>query len=35
MGGLSYKTGRRIEWDPVAEKIVAKQGEDLDGILLG
>ena len=34
MGGLSYKLGRRIEWDPVAEQIIAKPGEDLDAILL-
>jgi predicted dehydrogenase len=34
MGGLSYKLGRRIEWDPVAEKIVALPGEDLDAVLL-
>ncbi|MFO0379192.1 MAG: gfo/Idh/MocA family oxidoreductase, partial [Cyclobacteriaceae bacterium] len=34
MGGLSYKLGRRVEWDPVAEKIIALPGEDLDAILL-
>lgn len=34
MGGLSYKLGRKIEWDPVAEKIIAKPGEDLDAVLL-
>jgi predicted dehydrogenase len=34
MGGLSYKLGRRIEWDSVAEKIIAKPGEDLDAVLL-
>jgi predicted dehydrogenase len=34
MGGLSYKLGRRIDWDPTTERIVAKPGEDLDAILL-
>lgn len=34
MGGLAYKLGRKIEWDPVAEKIIAKPGEDLDAALL-
>jgi hypothetical protein len=34
MGRLSYKLGRRIEWDPVAEKIIAGPGEDLDDVLL-
>jgi hypothetical protein len=34
MGGLSYKLGRRIDWDPVAEKIIARPGEDLDAVLL-
>lgn len=34
MGGLAYKLGRRIEWDPVTEKIIAKPGEDLDAVLL-
>lgn len=34
MGGLSYKLGRRIDWDPVAEKIIALPGEDLDAALL-
>ncbi|MFM8913322.1 MAG: Gfo/Idh/MocA family protein [Flammeovirgaceae bacterium] len=34
MGGLSYKLGRRIEWDAVNEKIIALPGEDLDAILL-
>jgi len=33
MAGLSYKLGRRIEWDAVSEKIIAKPGEDLDAIL--
>lgn len=34
MAGLSYKTGRKIEWDPVAERIISLPGEDLDAILL-
>jgi predicted dehydrogenase len=34
MGGLSYKLGRRIEWDAANEKIIALPGEDLDAILL-
>lgn len=34
MAGLSYKLGRRIEWDAVAEKIISKPGEDLDAILI-
>jgi predicted dehydrogenase len=34
MGGLSYKIGRRIEWDHENEKIIALPGEDLDAILL-
>lgn len=34
MGGLSWKLGRRIEWDPVNEQIIALPGEDLDEILL-
>jgi hypothetical protein len=34
MAGLSYKIGRRIEWDRTAEKIIAKPGEDLDAILV-
>jgi len=34
MGGLSYKLGRRIEWDPTAEKIIARPGENLDAVLL-
>ncbi len=33
MAGLSYKLGRRIEWDGASEKIIAKPGEDLDAIL--
>ncbi len=34
MAGLSYKIGRRIEWDAASEKIIALPGEDLDAILL-
>jgi hypothetical protein len=34
MGGLSYKLGRRIEWDGEKERIIALPGEDLDTILL-
>lgn len=34
MAGLSFKLGRRIDWDPAKERIIAKPGEDLDAILL-
>lgn len=34
MGGLSYKLGRRIDWDPVSERIVPVPGADLDEVLL-
>jgi hypothetical protein len=34
MAGLSYKIGRRIEWDKEAQKIIALPGEDLDAILI-
>ncbi|MDH5399801.1 MAG: Gfo/Idh/MocA family oxidoreductase [Cyclobacteriaceae bacterium] len=34
MGGISWKAGRRMEWDPVKEEIIALPGEDLDAILL-
>lgn len=34
MAGLSYKLGRRIEWDKASEKIITKPGEDLDAALL-
>jgi predicted dehydrogenase len=34
MGGLSYKLGRRIEWDPSKEEIVPVTGYDLDEVLL-
>lgn len=33
MAGLSYKIGRRIEFDRTTEKIIALPGEDLDAIL--
>jgi predicted dehydrogenase len=34
MAGLSFKLGRRIDWDPTEQKIIAKPGEDLDAVLL-
>ncbi|MCB0565181.1 MAG: Gfo/Idh/MocA family oxidoreductase [Phaeodactylibacter sp.] len=34
MGGLSWKIGRRIEWDATRQEIIALPGEDLDEILL-
>ncbi|MCP4048825.1 MAG: Gfo/Idh/MocA family oxidoreductase [Gammaproteobacteria bacterium] len=34
MAGLSYKLGRRIDWDPVKEEIVPIPGYDLDEVLL-
>jgi predicted dehydrogenase len=34
MAGLSYKLGRRIDWDAATQKIIAKEGEDLDAALL-
>lgn len=34
MAGLSYKIGRKIEWDPMSERIISLSGEDLDAILL-
>jgi predicted dehydrogenase len=34
MGGLSYKLGRRIDWDPINEKIAEIPGFDLDEVLL-
>jgi len=34
MGGLSYKLGKRIDWDPVKQKIIAVDGFDLDEVLL-
>ena len=33
MAGLSWKLGRRIEWDAEREIIVANPGENLDEIL--
>jgi hypothetical protein len=34
MAGLSYKLGRKIEWDAATEQIISLPGEDLDAILL-
>ena len=34
MGGLSYKLGRRIDWDEDTQKIVPVNGYDLDEVLL-
>ncbi len=34
MGGISYKIGRRIDWDPVKQEIVPIEGFDLDEVLL-
>ncbi|EKB51154.1 Gfo/Idh/MocA family protein [Cecembia lonarensis] len=34
MAGLSYKIGRKVEWDEEKEIIIALPGEDLDAILL-
>jgi len=35
MAGLSWKLGRRIEWDPQGEQIIPVEGvEDLDAVLL-
>lgn len=34
MGGLSYKLGRRIDWDPAKQEIVPIEGFDLDEVLL-
>ena len=34
MAGLSYKLGRRIDWDPSKEEIVPVPGHDLDEVLL-
>ncbi|MCR9083429.1 MAG: Gfo/Idh/MocA family oxidoreductase [Cyclobacteriaceae bacterium] len=34
MAGLSYKTGRRMEWDEETEKIITLPEEELDAILL-
>ncbi|MBT8206018.1 MAG: Gfo/Idh/MocA family oxidoreductase [Eudoraea sp.] len=34
MAGISYKLGRRIDWDPVNEIIVPIEGVDFDQVLL-
>ena len=34
MGGISYKLGRRIDWDQGREEIVPVPGYDLDEVLL-
>lgn len=34
MGGLSYKLGRRIDWDPIGEKITNVPDVDMDEVLL-
>ncbi|HLT71114.1 MAG TPA: Gfo/Idh/MocA family oxidoreductase [Cyclobacteriaceae bacterium] len=34
MGTLSLKTGRRVEWDPTAKKIVDFETEEIDNILV-
>ncbi|HCX21212.1 MAG: oxidoreductase [Flammeovirgaceae bacterium] len=34
MGGLSYKLGRRIEWDKASQEIVPIDGIDFDEVLL-
>jgi predicted dehydrogenase len=34
MTGLSWKLGRRIEWDPQAQQIIPIEGVDLDAVLL-
>jgi len=34
MGGLSYKLGRRIDWDVEKQEIVPVEGYDLDEVLL-
>jgi predicted dehydrogenase len=34
MAGLSYKLGKRIDWDPIKEEIVPVPGYDLDEVLL-
>ena len=34
MAGLSWKLGRRVEWDGTAEQIIAQPGEDLDAVLV-
>lgn len=34
MAGLSWKLGRRIDWDPEAQRVVPVDGVDLDAVLL-
>ena len=34
MTGLSYKLGRRIEWDKTDQKIIPIEGIDFDAVLL-
>jgi hypothetical protein len=34
MGGLSYKLGRKIEWDAAAQRLVPIEGIDFDEVLL-
>lgn len=34
MAGLSFKLGRRIDWDPVEERLVPIEGIDFDEVLL-
>lgn len=34
MAGVSWKAGRRVEWDAAKEEIITLPGEDLDAILL-
>lgn len=34
MTGLSWKLGRRIEWDPKGQQVIPVEGVDLDAVLL-
>jgi hypothetical protein len=34
MGGITYKLGRRIDWDTVKQEIGPVPGYDLDEVLL-
>jgi predicted dehydrogenase len=34
MGGVSYKLGRKVEWDPVSEKLLPIEDYDFDDVLL-
>ena len=34
MAGLSWKLGRRIEWDPQGEVVIPIEGVDFDAVLL-